>query len=390
MNDTTQKTGQFKTKIKFIEFVGGKGYINFIDNEAIIDGKQLSGLDMDGLKFKLTIHEDGVDFDEVDTCQTTKEQRGRLLEIIEDKTSTRYRDRNVIRELTFESVKKVKDKIVPLHLAIEVSKPIDRLADILQQSTVVSNGALSALDDLLKQLDGDDDDIDFDFDKFEKSFEEISEVVKDTKMTVNDEIEKSFKKMKDQKLDDLKNDKSKKIEDLAKLEYQFNSLNENINSIKDEIKLLADRIDDIQPVSEPLGYFFNVSERQNEKVIFEPEIEKVIKEKVSKIKSINVDNFMKLFIEGEFHIRISDKANTLEFDYNTLTDEIKSTLSELELTLDDSKLIYRGELTWSQIVNKMIKLGFTQDPGFDELCGSNSYKSNTDTKEDIKNTQTIF
>ena len=62
----------------------------------------------------------------------------------------------------------------------------------------------------------------------------------------------------------------------------------------------------------------------------------------------------------------------------------------LDLQIDENKLIYRGELTWSQVVNKMIKLGFEEDPEFNKMCGSNSYKSNTETKEDIKNHQTTF
>ena len=53
-------------------------------------------------------------------------------------------------------------------------------------------------------------------------------------------------------------------------------------------------------------------------------------------------------------------------------------------------MIYRGELTWSQVVNRMIKLGFEEDPEFNKMCGSNSYQSNTETKEEIKNHQTTF
>jgi len=62
----------------------------------------------------------------------------------------------------------------------------------------------------------------------------------------------------------------------------------------------------------------------------------------------------------------------------------------LDLQIDESKLIYRGELTWSQVVNKMIKLGFEEDPEFNKMCGSNSYQSNTETKEEIKNRETTF
>jgi hypothetical protein len=63
-----KKIGKYKTKTKFIEFVGGKGHVNFISNEAIEEAKHQSGLDLDGVTLKLTICDDDTfDFDEVDT-----------------------------------------------------------------------------------------------------------------------------------------------------------------------------------------------------------------------------------------------------------------------------------------------------------------------------------
>ena len=82
------KKGKYQTKLKFLEFIGGKGFVNFISHEAIIEANQLSGLGMDGIKLKLTICDDSnVNIDEVETNLTTEPQRKRLLEIIEEKTS---------------------------------------------------------------------------------------------------------------------------------------------------------------------------------------------------------------------------------------------------------------------------------------------------------------
>jgi len=47
-------------------------------------------------------------------------------------------------------------------------------------------------------------------------------------------------------------------------------------------------------------------------------------------------------------------------------------------------------MSWSEIVNKMIKMGFEQNPDFDKLCGSNSYTSTKESKETIKNKKTTF
>jgi hypothetical protein len=36
---------------------------------------------------------------------------------------------------------------------------------------------------------------------------------------------------------------------------------------------------------------------------------------------------------------------------------------------------YRGELSWHKLVDKMIRMGFEQEPEFDKMCGSPSYQS---------------
>jgi hypothetical protein len=163
--------------------------------------------------------------------------------------------------------------------------------------------------------------------------------------------------------------------------------------LKNEIRLNQDRLDDLQPTEDPTGYFFNVSERQNEQIVLEPEIEKIIKEKVSKIKSINVENFMKLFTDGEFHItlgKIHEDTLVKVDDIKTLPSEVTEKLYSLELKPSDNKFIYVGDLGWSQLVNKMIKMGFEENSEFNKICGSNSYNSNTETKETFKQNKTTF
>ena len=44
------------------------------------------------------------------------------------------------------------------------------------------------------------------------------------------------------------------------------------------MRVIEGRIDDLQPIEPSNGYYFNVSEKQNETVILEPEIESIIKE----------------------------------------------------------------------------------------------------------------
>jgi hypothetical protein len=46
---------------------------------------------------------------------------------------------------------------------------------------------------------------------------------------------------------------------------------------------------------------------------------------------------------------------------------------------------YRGSMTWHQIVGKMIRKGFEQEPEFDKICQSNSY----DSKEEVKEVEKV-
>jgi len=397
IENTEKTTGSFKPFTKFIEFVGGKGYINFISNQATIEGKCLSGLGMDDINFKLTIYEDGtVDFDEVDTTKTTKDERERLLNVILDKTLTPYRKRTVVSELPFLSVEKVKDKNVPLYLAVEYTTPIEKLTSLFEDETIdISDGAMDNLNDLLNSW--------FEDEEFAKEIEEMineenTEVIDDTIMkhhdtNINTLVEDSFSKMKLDKLNELKSKKTKREDEIMKYSFQISSIEKILEEAKNDLRVIEGRIDDIQPIEPPIGYYFNVSEKQNETVILEPEIEKIIKDKVSKVKGINTENFMKLFTSGEYHIKIAKKTDdgfSLVEDFKDITSDVLEKLSSIDLSIDDKKLVYMGEMSWGEMVNKMIKMGFEQSPDFDKLCGSNSYTSTDETKETIKNKKTTF
>ena len=400
IENTEKTTGTFTPSTKFIEFVGGKGYINFISNQATIEGKYLSGLGMDGINFKLTIYEDGtVDFDEVDATKTTQEERERLLNVILDKTLTPYRGRTVVSELSFTSVEKVKDKNVPLYLSVEYVTPIEKLTslfdDRLFSPNDISDDAMDNLNDLLNSW--------FEDEEFAKEVQEMvdeenSEVVEDKIMkhhdtNINTQVADSFTKMKEDKLNELKSKKTKREDEIMKYTFQISSIEKNLSEAKNDLRVIEGRIDDLQPIEPSVGYYFNVSEKQNETVILEPEIESIIKDKVSKVKGINVEAFMKLFTSGEYHIKISKKTDDgfeMVEDYKNVPSDVLEKLSSLDLSIDDKKLVYMGEMSWGEMVNKMIKMGFEQSPDFDKLCGSNSYTSTEESKETIKNKKTTF
>ena len=393
--------GEFKPKDKFIEFIGGKGNVNFISNEATIEAKYLSGLDMDGIVFKLTICDEGtVNFDEVDTKHTTKEQRGRLLEIISEKTITPFRTRMVVQELPFQSVKKVNDKSISLYLSVEYQKPIEKLASLFDDEDVtISDEQSSKLDALMSMFDDEepklaqtlftsetDEELAREFEG-ENDIEIIATETIEPVYDYNKQMEESFAKMKQEKVEDLTKRLDNKKKELGKFTQDMKLSTKKVSDTEDEIKLLESRLESLAPEPEFTGYYFNVSERLNEKINLEPEIADLIKSKISKVKSINVEAFMKLFEDGEYHIRLGSKSMDVLVevtDYQNLSEDAQKALSKIGVKLSDGKLIYMGELNWGDIVNKMAKLGFAQDSEFDKQCGSNSYQASQYGKEEVK------
>lgn len=394
--------GNFKPKDKFIEFIGAKGNINFITNEATIEAKYLSGLDMDGIVFKLTICDEGtVNFDEVDTNFTTKDQRERLLEVISEKTIVPARgNRMIISDLQFMSVKKVNDKSINLFLSVDYQKPIEKLASLFDEEETkdvsISDEQSSKLDALMSMFDDEPSLAGMLFEsendeelarELEGESDEIEVISSEPIFDHKKQMEESFAKMKQEKIDDLSKRLDNKRKELAKFTQDVKLSNKKVSDAEEEIKLLESRLETLEPESQFTGYYFNVSEMLNEKINLDPEIAQLIKSKISKVKSINTDAFMKLFEDGEYHIRIGSKISDVISeitDYETISEESQKLLSKIGVGVSDGKLIYVGEMSWGDIVNKMVKLGFAQDSEFDKHCGSNSYNAAQYGKEESK------
>jgi hypothetical protein len=378
MSEETLETtiGQFKTKTKFLEFIGGKGQLNFISKEATIEGKYLSGLGLDGITFKLTICDEGtVNFDEVDTNQTTKEQRERLLEIIEEKTIRPLMKKMVINELPFFSTKEVSGKKISLYLAVDYVKPINKLANFLQEGEVKVDETHANKINSLMDLLGEDDDT-----EINNQEEVVVEEIKDPEKNESwrDAVLESMESMKASKKAELEEKLKNRKSELFLLERDYKLTSSKLEECKADIDLLKSRLKTFEPEKTKNGYIFNVSEIMNEKVQLEPEIEDLIKDKISKVKGINVENFMKLFQIGEHKIRLCKKVEDqfIEItDFTEIDEELNQILqnSDIKFFIEDNSIIYRGELAWAEIVNQMIKDGFEQDSEWDKVCGSNSY-----------------
>lgn len=352
--------GEFKTLDKFVEFVGGKSNINFISKEAILDIKYLTGSDdYAGTKFKLVICDEGtVDFEEIETTSTTKEQRQRLLDTISDKTIAPYRGRMVVMDLKFTVDRD--DIKFPVYLAVDYIKPINKLASIFDDvdesiEVEVSDSQSEKLDFLMGL---------FDEEKVEEKVEEKSSVEEKEAAVVeyNSIINESFAKMKEAKALELKNRISGRYKDISKFESDVKMSQKKVEEAKGDVELLQSRLDGLGVVREMNGYLFNISEQMNEKIHLDEDMEKIIRSKVSKVKGIRVDAFMKLFEAGEYQIKlatISSGVITEVEDYSKLPKDIVDRLSMMQdISIIDNRLIYTGDLVWHDIVSKLDRFGF--------------------------------
>ena len=243
-----KKTGEFKPKEKFIEFIGAKGNINFISDEALISGKLLSGLGFENQTFKLKIYEDGtVDFSDTENQTNSKEQRERLLDVILEKTITPFRKRMVVKELEFTSIQEVSGKKISLYLAVEYTTPIEKLSSIFDEEVEVSQSQMNKLDELMSLFD---DILDEGIDEYES--DEIVESKEDensNEFNHNVFLEDQFIKLKEEKIKKLKSDLENSKSKLLKYGRDKKFAESKVEEFTSEIRLLESRLDTLQPIA---------------------------------------------------------------------------------------------------------------------------------------------
>jgi hypothetical protein len=374
---TEKKIGEFKPKRKLINFVSALrgANIRILSNSAFLKGDKLSGM-LEGIMFKLTIcDDDTVDFEEVDTNLTDKAQLKRLLDDICDMQVGGYAQKCIISGLDFKD----KDGSI-CYLEVEEKKPIDKLKALFDEPKAeVSVKGLSILDELFGVDVEDTTDTTIDVIEIEEQESSVHE-------NTMSYLEESFKKMNDEKVNELKKRISDKISEINTYQRNLSQAESSIKSSQEQLNILESRLDSMSPNDEPNGYVFNVSELQKHDIELDDKTKEVVT-KIANLMSLKTDILLEHLTSGFYKIRIAKKDNIvddkLEVDKEIL-EKIKSIepMAKINRT-DANEFEYRGELDWHKIVNKMLRKGFEQDENFDKVCGSNSYESNLEDVSDI-------
>jgi hypothetical protein len=368
--------GEFKPKRKFISFISGVNgaRVRFNRDSAFVKGEKLSGM-LEGVIFKITICDEGtINFEEVEgTDLSDVAMRQRLLDDIDSMDVTGYTQKYVVANLDFTDMDGNR-----CYLEVEEAKPIDKLRMLFgsddeenkKEPVEISDKGLSILD----QLFGNSDDTD---DTDETVEETIEEVVETPVVEVEEDyMAKQFRLMNEAKVTELKEriDNSKK--DINKYNMDIKSAETNLKKVTDSLGVLETRLEYLTPSDDPNGYVFFISEEmKNMEGLSEDELK--ITNRIADLMNLKKDVLVKHLTEGFYKIKIAKKD---DFKDKTIDKEIYKTVIDLDVTgktsvTDTNEFEYRGSLNWHQLVQKMLRKGFEQEPEFDKIAGSNSYES---------------
>ena len=375
--------GEFKPKRKFLNFVsavnGAK--IRFIRDIAFLKAEKLSGI-LDGVVFKITICDEGtINFEEVDTNRCDKAMIQRFIDELSETPTTGYAQKFVASGFEFTDVD---DK--RCYLEVEEKKPIDKLKALFDKPEVSERG-LSILD----QLFGSDEDLNTLRMPVPEPVEEdysmvadLSEDVSELKNESTSYMEESFRKMNEGKVIELKSRIEEKQKEVTQCNREISQSEKKLKESTEQLGVLETRLETMSPGDEPNGFVFYVSEEQKNETGLD-ENTKAIADKIADLMSLKKDVLFDYLTGGYYKIKIAKKDDITNQDFK-LDKEAYEKISTLDvtgkMTVVDGSFEYRGTLTWHQLVSKMLRKGFEQNPDFDKLCQSNSYESKEELKDD--------
>ena len=375
--------GEFKPKRKFLNFVsavnGAK--IRFIRDIAFLKAEKLSGI-LDGVVFKITICDEGtINFEEVDTNRCDKAMIQRFIDELSETPTTGYAQKFVVSGFEFTDVD---DK--RCYLEVEEKKPIDKLKALFDKPELSERG-LSILD----QLFGSDEDLNTLRMPVPEPVEEdysmvadLSEDVSELKNESTSYMEESFRKMNEGKVIELKSRIEEKQKEVTQCNREISQSEKKLKESTEQLGVLETRLETMSPGDEPNGFVFYVSEEQKNETGLD-ENTKAIADKIADLMSLKKDVLFDYLTGGFYKIKIAKKDDITNQDFK-LDKEAYEKISTLDvtgkMTVVDGSFEYRGTLTWHQLVSKMLRKGFEQNPDFDKLCQSNSYESKEELKDD--------
>ena len=395
--------GEFKPKRAFLNFVSAVNgaRVRFIRDIAFVKGEKLSGT-LEGIVFKITICDEGtINFEEVDTNVTDAAQRQRLIDDIDSTDVTGYAQKYVVAGIQFADVNGDL-----CYLEVEQKKPIDKLKSLFDEEpkTELSDRGFSILDalfssesdeELAREFEGESDSeilSEKDAEIFIEAIENPAEPNEALVKASESYLEEQFRKMNEDKINELKNRIEDAEKESARLRREISMNETKLKKQTEDLGVLETRLDSFNANDESLGYVFYVSEEQKPEEIGLTEENRAMADKIADIVGLKKDVLFKMLTEGYYKIRIAERSDMTAEKVkvtNEVLEKMKSLVNgdsslEAKVTMTEpGHFEYRGTMNWHQIVGKMIRKGFEQEPEFDKICQSNSYDSHEEVKDEV-------
>jgi hypothetical protein len=380
--------GDFKTKRKLLNFVSAVNgaRIRFIRDIAFLKGEKISGI-LEGAIFKITICDEGtIKFEEQEgTNLSDKSMIQRLINEIDEMEVTGYAQKFVVKGLDFVDID---GKLC--YLEVEHQKPIDKLKSLFDEEpkSELSDRGFSILDSLFSSET--DEEVENEIILSEKDAEIFIEAIENPPAPTEKLVEAAksyyleaqFRRMNEEKIVELETRIVDTQMEISRCQMDIKQSESKLKEKTESLGVLETRLESMKPGEEPNGYVFFVSE-ELKNIEGLDETETNIANKIADIMKLKKDVLVKMLTEGYYKIKIAKKEDITNQDFE-LDKEIYSKVISIDslgkFSITDEGFEYRGELNWHQLVGKMIRNGFEQEPEFDKLCQSNSYESKEEEK----------
>ena len=386
--------GKFKPKRKFLNFVSGirRGNIRLITDVAFIKSEQFTG-QIEGTIFKVTICDEGtINFEETDTKLCDDVMIQRFIDDIDNRDVTGYSHKYVVAGLEFHTKDAQK-----AYLEVDEAKPINKLFNLFdeiekeKEMKPISEKGMSILDSLF----GDDE-----LNETKKEEETVAQVLfssesdeelarelegenvtekEPLKETYSQQMfREAFEAMNAEKVVELTGRIEKTEKSIVKSKFDIKTAESNLDKETENLRVLQTRLESMSKADDPNGHVFYVSVENKTGIELDANIKEAVM-KISPILKLREKVIIEMITQGYNTIKITKKGDIESKDF-VLDKEVYKKLMKLDVTgkltmVGSAEFEYRGELTWHQLVARMIRLGFEQDPEFDKLCGSNSYEN---------------
>ena len=202
-------------------------------------------------------------------------------------------------------------------------------------------------------------------------------------------MREAFEEMNREKIAELTERIEKKEKDIQQAKMLIKQNESNLKSASEDYRVLQTRLESLKPADPANGYVFYISPENKSGVVLDQALQDVVKQ-ISPLLKLKEDAVLDYLTKGFYTIKIAKKDNLTDENIS-IEKEVYEKINKLDVTgkmsiVGNGEFEYRGELNWHKLTDKMLKMGFEQEPEYDKMCGSPSYQSEkSNDMSDMKN-----